>query len=101
MIMNSHLGPIVPQPTVNYYKTIEHAAPYLPSNIERYGFDYKGFKISKINSEYMLWSISTLENALAPPSLRSSFTTADKARAQVDAFWEAEKAREEANKTNA
>jgi hypothetical protein len=95
--MTRHFPPIVSQPTVNYYKTIEQAPPYLPSNIERYGFDYKGFKISKRNSEYLLWNISTLEDGNPPLMLQSSFTTADRAKLQVDAFWETERAKELSN----
>jgi hypothetical protein len=78
-----------PQPTSKHtlYRYVE--PPALSStpgnNFKRAGEEYRGFLLI-VDSDYMLWEITTLEGGLPPIPLRSRFSLASRAKAQIDTF---------------
>ena len=81
-----------------YYKTVESQATSkpIPFGSELIAEEYRGFLISRANSEYLLYGIETKEGTLPPLDLRGSFTTKSKAQAHVDYWWEKEHEKETA-----
>jgi hypothetical protein len=75
---------------VEYYRLVKPADPRPPINFQQYAVEYRNFVIERAHSEYMLWQIKTLELDLPPPSLRGSYTTAQKCKDHIDRFLEVE-----------
>ena len=59
------------------------------NNFKRAGEEYRGFLLV-VDTDYMLWEITTLEGGLPPIFLRSRFSLASRAKAQIDSFHEEE-----------
>ena len=78
-----------------YYKAVErHLGSQIPKDAELVAEEYRGFLISRADSEYLLWKIETKEGGLPPLDLRSLFTTKGKAQTHIDSWWKHEDERE-------
>jgi hypothetical protein len=74
--------------TTKYYKYTEPSAPHPPSS--RYqldAFEYRGFLLARVSSEFTHWKITALEGGSPPRILQGTFTTKTRAMAHVDDFW--------------
>jgi hypothetical protein len=74
---------------VTLFRQVKPVANPAPLNSEAFGFEYRSFDIVRADTNFMLWSIRTRDGKVPVP-LRGSFTTKDKAIAQVDNFLDAE-----------
>jgi hypothetical protein len=71
------------------YRPNDRTAPP-PPNYKMYAIEYRGFLIARETSEYVLYSIKTIDDGKPPPSLRGSFTLISKASAAIDNFLQEE-----------
>jgi hypothetical protein len=60
--------------------------------------EYRGFLISRADSEYILYRIETLEGGPPPLDLRGDFTTRTRAKEHLAAWW-VKKSEREARET--
>lgn len=78
--------------TVTHWTLREDPATKTPNyNFQEVGQEYRGFLVSRANSEYLLWTIETLEGTKPPIPLRSAFTMKSRATKAIDDFLEDEK----------
>lgn len=83
-----------------YYKAVVPQASSNPApvGVEVVAEEYRGFLISRADTEYLLYRVETKEGGMPPLDLRGSFTTKSKAQEHVDRWWTNEEKRDQKTK---